>query len=42
MEIEDGTQSGTFVAWATGDYTFICELSGHEDAGMWGTLRVLD
>ncbi|MFO1535943.1 MAG: hypothetical protein ABR586_09780 [Thermoplasmatota archaeon] len=42
MEIEDGSQSGTFVAWATGDYTFICEFAGHEDAGMWGTLRVLD
>lgn len=42
MEIEEGRQSGTFVAYATGDYTFICELAGHEDAGMWGTLRVLD
>jgi len=42
MEIEDGQQTGTFVAWSTGDYKFICELAGHEDAGMWGTLHVID
>jgi uncharacterized cupredoxin-like copper-binding protein len=43
MEIQDANnQSGTFTAWATGDYKFICELSGHEDAGMWGTLHVID
>jgi hypothetical protein len=43
MEIKDSnSQSGTFTAWATGTYTFICELPGHQDAGMSGTLKVLD
>ncbi|HUR61285.1 MAG TPA: sulfocyanin-like copper-binding protein [Candidatus Thermoplasmatota archaeon] len=43
MEIQDSnSQTGTFTAWATGDYKFICELSGHEAAGMWGTLHVID
>jgi uncharacterized cupredoxin-like copper-binding protein len=41
MELEDGNQAGTFTAWAGGDYEFICELSGHEDAGMHGTLHVI-
>lgn len=40
MEIEDGRQEGSFTAWSTGTYRFICELSGHEGAGMWGTLVV--
>lgn len=42
MEIQNGSQSSTFTAWATGDYKFVCELPGHEDAGMWGTLHVID
>jgi plastocyanin len=43
MEIQDtNSQTGTFTAWATGDYRFICELSGHEAAGMFGTLHVID
>lgn len=41
MEIQNGEQSGTFTAWSAGSYTFICELSGHEAAGMSGTLIVL-
>jgi plastocyanin len=40
MEIENGRQSRSFTAWAGGEYRFICELPGHEDAGMWGTLIV--
>jgi uncharacterized cupredoxin-like copper-binding protein len=42
MEIEaTNSQTGTFTAWATGDYKFVCELAGHEAAGMWGTLHVV-
>lgn len=43
MEIQDSnSQTGTFTAWATGDYKFVCEISGHEAAGMFGTLHVID
>ncbi|MEA3143869.1 MAG: Copper binding protein plastocyanin/azurin family [Thermoplasmata archaeon] len=41
MELHSGSQSATFTAWATGDYPFICELAGHKDAGMRGTLHVI-
>lgn len=42
MELEHPSESGAFTAWKTGEYRFVCELSGHEDAGMWGTLVVKD
>lgn len=40
MELEEGAEDGTFTAYATGTYRFICELPGHDEAGMWGTLVV--
>lgn len=41
MEMQEPTQSHTFTAWAAGDFHILCELGGHEAAGMWGTLRVV-
>lgn len=40
MELEDGPETKSFTAWAAGEYRFVCELKGHEAAGMWGTLVV--
>ena len=40
MELEDAQESSSFTAWARGEYRFVCELAGHEDLGMWGTLLV--
>lgn len=40
MELEKGTQTKSFTAWATGEYPFVCELKGHKEAGMYGTLVV--
>lgn len=40
MELEAPSESSTFTAWAAGEYRFVCELRGHESAGMWGTLVV--
>lgn len=31
----------SFTAWATGSYKILCELAGHDDAGMHGTLVVV-
>lgn len=40
MELHKPQEQKSFVAYAAGEYRFVCELAGHEDAGMWGTLRV--
>ncbi len=34
------TATGSFTAPAAGTYTFYCDVPGHEDAGMKGTLTV--
>ena len=40
MELESPSEAKTFTAWRVGTYRFVCELAGHEDRGMWGTLIV--
>ncbi len=35
-----GTGSVTFTPNATGTYYYICQVSGHVDLGMWGTVVV--
>lgn len=40
MELETPSQTGSFTAYKTGEYRIVCELKGHEEAGMWGTLVV--
>lgn len=41
MELHSADESWTFTAWATGDFHMLCELKGHDEAGMHGTFRVL-
>lgn len=40
MELEKPSETKSFTAYATGTFRFVCELPGHERAGMWGTLVV--
>lgn len=40
MELHQADQSWTFTAWATGSFHMLCELPGHDAAGMNGTLVV--
>lgn len=40
MELEKPSETKSFTAYARGEYRFVCELAGHEEAGMWGTLVV--
>ena len=39
-ELNDETESVTFTTWATGAFHVLCELKGHDAAGMHGTLVV--
>jgi plastocyanin len=41
MELHSVDQSWTFTAWAAGSYHMLCELPGHEAAGMQGTFVVV-
>lgn len=40
LELEKPSETKTFTAWRTGEFRFVCELAGHEEAGMWGVLVV--
>jgi hypothetical protein len=40
MELHQADESWTFTAWAAGSYHILCELPGHENAGMHGTFVV--
>lgn len=40
MELNKPTETKSFTAWREGTYRFVCELQGHERAGMWGSLVV--
>jgi len=40
MELHQSTESWTFTAWASGSYHMLCEISGHDQAGMHGTFIV--
>ena len=39
-ELQTASEDITFTAWATGSFHALCELPGHEAAGMQGTLVV--
>jgi hypothetical protein len=39
-ELEKATETVTFTTWATGTFHMLCELEGHDKAGMNGTLIV--
>jgi uncharacterized cupredoxin-like copper-binding protein len=41
MELHQADQSWTFTAWAAGSYPMLCELTGHDAAGMHGTFVVV-
>ncbi|MHB8587139.1 MAG: cupredoxin domain-containing protein [Thermoplasmatota archaeon] len=41
MELQQAEQSTTITAWATGSYHILCELAGHDQAGMHGTFVVV-
>lgn len=40
MELREPSEATTFTAWKAGEFRFVCELRGHEAAGMWGVLVV--
>jgi hypothetical protein len=40
MELEKPSEQKSFTAWRAGEYRIVCELPGHEERGMWGTLAV--
>src|SRR5581483_1014834 len=40
MELHQADLSWTFTAWASGSYHMLCELTGHDAAGMHGTFVV--
>lgn len=40
MELYASEESKSFTAWKSGEFRIVCELRGHEAAGMWGTLVV--
>lgn len=40
LELHSQEESATFTAWKSGTYHVLCELPGHEAAGMWGTFVV--
>jgi plastocyanin len=39
-ELESAREEVTFTAWAAGSYHMLCELPGHDEDGMHGTLVV--
>lgn len=40
MELQSAKESWTFTAWAAGSYRIVCELPGHDTAGMHATFVV--
>src|SRR5581483_5550169 len=41
MELEGPSESTSFTAWASGTYHILCEIPGHDAAGMHGTFVVV-